>query len=207
MRARTLVAGVGAAALIWLLWGQVLLGGGDKGKAPGKQPSAEEMMAMMAKLAKPGPNHKHLEPLIGSWACKVKFYGVPGQGPQESDGTVTRKWILGNRFVQEDFTGTAMGQPFTGMGLIGYDNAKKKYSVAWVDSMTTAIMTASGTYDAGTKTFTYLGEDLDPYSGKRMKSRDVLRVIDGDTHVMEMYREPQGGKEFKMLEITCKRKK
>ncbi len=206
MRTRMFLAT--AAALYWVLLGNVLLAGGDKaGNKEGKKPSPAEMMEMMAKLAKPGPAHKQLEPLVGNWTCKVKFYGIPGQGPQESAGTVTRKWIMGNRFIEEHFKGTAMGQPFTGFGLTGYDNSKKKYTAAWIDSMSTALLTTKGTYDAGTKTFTYSGEELDPYTGKRTKSRDLLRVIDNDTHVMEMYRLPQGGTEFKMLEITCKRKK
>jgi hypothetical protein len=199
MRVRTLFAGVGAVALLWLLSGRST----DAGD---KKPSPEKIMELMEKLGTPGPEHKLLEPLVGEFTCKVKFYLDPAKPPTESEATITRQWILGGRFLNERVEGKAMGKAFTGLGVIGFDNGKKKYTVAWIDSMSTAIMTSLGTYDKDTRTFTYVGEDDSPYFGGRVKSRDVLRIVDNDTHVMEMYREPKGAPEFKTLEITCKRK-
>ena len=45
-------------------------------------------------------------------------------------------------------------RPFQGLGFTGYDNHPKKYVGVWIDNMTTSIMTSSGTFDAGGKTFT-----------------------------------------------------
>jgi hypothetical protein len=92
------------------------------------------------------------------------------------------------------------------MGLMGYDNFKKKYSSIWIDSMSTGIMHMTGTYDAATKTWTAVGEDIDPSSGKTMKARDTLKIVSDSEQVMEMYRQPAGGKEFKMIEIQYTRK-
>jgi hypothetical protein len=202
MRKGMWITGVGALALLGLLSG----GGAGAGGKKGETPSPEKVLELMQKLGTPGPNHKLLEPFIGDFTCQVKMWMQPGKPPVESEGTVSRKWILDGRFVVERYEGKALGKPFTGIGWIGYDNHKKKFTVAWIDSMSTGIMTSLGTYDSETKTFTYTGEEDSPYFGGRVKMRDLVRLVDGDTQVLEMYRQPKDGKEFKMMEITCKRK-
>jgi hypothetical protein len=198
MKTRTLLVGLSVVGLVWLLSGREL-GAGDK------KPSIEEIMA---KLGTPGPNHKLLQPLIGKWECKVKIFMGPGKEPIETVATAQRKWIMGERYIEETYDGTAFGQPFKGLGLIGYDNAKKKFAVAWIDSMSTSITFSTGTYSPESKTFTYLSEGIDPYFGSgKMKLRDVLRIVDADHHILEMYRQPPDGKEFKAMEISCTRKK
>ena len=49
--------------------------------------------------------------------------------------------ILGGRYLEQRYEGTMMGQPFSGIGVTGFDNYKKKFVSTWVDSMGTAIMT------------------------------------------------------------------
>ena len=44
---------------------------------------------------------------------------------------------MGGRYLHGMFKGTAMGQPFEGASVSGYDNTKKKYFNVWVDSMST----------------------------------------------------------------------
>jgi Protein of unknown function (DUF1579) len=162
--------------------------------------------AMMAKYGAPGPEHKTLEPLVGTWNTTIKFWMAPGQGPLESQGTVKRKWILGNRFVEEHYDGKAFDKPFKGLGLMGYDRFKKKYLSVWLDSMSTAIMTTQGTYEAANKTFTFTGEENDAFTGGVLKTRDVLKIVDQNKHVFEMYRQGKQGPEYKMMEISCTRK-
>jgi hypothetical protein len=181
----------------------LLILGVRQGTAQDKK-DGNDIAAALAKYGTPGPEHKALEPLVGNWDCKVKFWTGPGKA-EESTGTAKREWILGNRYIAEHYKGTAFGQPFEGMGVTGYDRFKKKYTAGWVDSMSTSIMTSYGTYDPATKTFTYTGEEDDPISGMKMKTRDTLKIIDNNKHVLEMYRQGQQGPEMKVMEITCTR--
>jgi hypothetical protein len=160
-------------------------------------------------MSKPGPEHKLLASLAGTYEAKVKAYFDPTKGPDESTGTMQRKMIMQGRFLQELYDGKAMGQPFYGMGIMGYDKLKKKYTSAWIDTMSTSIMTSLGTYDADKKTFTSVGEDVDPYTGKKMKLRDVFKIVSDKEQLLEMYRGPAEGEgaEFKVLEIHYTRKK
>lgn len=154
----------------------------------------------------PGPEHKRLGELAGTFDAKVTIYfGADKNATVTSKGTLTRQMVLGGRFLQESYDGSFGDQPFKGFGLAGYDTNKKKYVSMWVDSMSNAMMTSEGTYDAATKTYHHTGEDIEPVSGKRMKSRDVLKVVSPDEQLLEMYRTPPGGAEFKMMDIRYTR--
>ena len=159
-------------------------------------------------LSTPGPEHKLLEALAGTYAAKVKAWVEPGKDPELSDGAMKRKMLYGGRYLLEEFEGKLGPEPLSGMGFVGFDKSRKKFVLAWIDSMSTGFMTSEGTYDAAKKTFTYLSEDIDP-TGKKMKGRDVLRIDSADQQTFEVYRQPleEGAKEFKVLEIIYTRKK
>ena len=110
-----------------------------------KEMSADEKAAMeaMMKAGTPGEAHKQLAPLVGTWNVVVKMFPQPGAPAQESKGTAVNKWVLGGRWVQENFTGKFMNMPFTGIGYTGYDNIKKQYTGTWMDNMSTATMVSS----------------------------------------------------------------
>lgn len=175
---------------------------GDKGGAP----DMDAMMKMMAEMSAPGKEHEALKPLIGSFTCTTKFYAAPGGPPQESTGTVERKWILGNRYIQEEVKATMMGVPFEGFGIAGYDKMQKLYHAYWIDSMGTGTWSMTGTADATGKNFTYTGENFDPMAGQKTKGRSTVEFVDNNKHVMKMYGPGPDGKEFMGFEMTCTRK-
>src|SRR5204862_4453368 len=112
---------------------------------------------------------------------------MPGQPPVESTGTDESMWIMGGRYVQEKFSGNFMGQPFTGMGITGYDNAKKQYFGTWIDSMGTGLMLSNGNTTDGGKTWNFKTVGTDPMTGKDMPGEMKLTVTDHDHHTMEMW--------------------
>jgi len=90
------------------------------------------MKAMMEKFSDysiPGEQHQVLSPLIGTWKQKVKYWMSPNDEAQESFGTSHNTWILDGRFVQQISNGESMGQPFEGMGIIGFDNLSSEISL------------------------------------------------------------------------------
>ena len=173
-----------------------------------KQPDQKDMQAMMdtyKKLATPGEPHKQLASLEGSWNTKTKEWMDPKKPPTESTGTCEEKMLLDGRFLQQECTGDMMGQPFTGMGVTGYDNYTKKYVSTWMSSMGTGIFLMEGTGSADGKTITLHGSHKDPTWGV-MKHRAVWKLVDANTQTFEMYHKGKDGKEMKMMEITYTRK-
>jgi hypothetical protein len=156
-------------------------------------------------VPKPGPEHKLIAKLSGTWDGKIKAWFNPGE-PMESTAVTTRKMIMDGLYMQENHTGTFAGMKFKGLGLLGYDTAKKKYVQAFIDNFGTGISQNEGTYDESKKAWTFLGEEDSPIFGK-MKTRDVLTVVSEDSQHFEMYRTPgKDGKEMKVMEITYTRK-
>ena len=158
------------------------------------------------KFGPPGPEHKLLEPLAGTWQATCKHWMDPSQKPEVSEGTLVRKAILGGRFIQEEFDGKFLDKPYQGKGTIGYDRAKRKFVQSWIDSMSTALHVSHGAYDESAKTWTFKQEEDCPITGKRVKMRDTLRLVSADEQQLEMYRQMGDEKEMKMMEIHLRKK-
>jgi hypothetical protein len=174
--------------------------------ASAKPLTEEEMNQKWMAAATPGAPHKALDVFTGEWNVASKWWMSPDAPPMESKGTASKKWILGGRYISEDFNGEMMGMPFTGSGLSGYDNVKKKYNSSWVDSSSTALFTSLGTSSADGKTFTYHSTMDDCMTGEMDKPvRFVIRVESHDKHIFEMF-EGSGAKEKKVGEMTYTRR-
>ena len=156
----------------------------------------------------PGPKHKILEGLVGTFDAKLKLYFIPGQAVVDSSGMTTRAMILNGRYLREDHDMKTAGKDFKGKALIGFDPFKKKFVSVWADSMSTAFVVTEGEYDEAAKTFTLIGSDHDPITGQKNKARDVLRIDSADKQTLQMFRQPlDGGAEKKMIEVIYTRKK
>lgn len=176
-------------------------------EAPAGAPTPEQAMEMMKELATPGPGHKVLERMTGTFTAKMKSWMEPGKPPVESVGKQTSKSIFGGRYVVDEYESTFMGEPFQGMGVNAYDNLKKEYVSTWVDTMSTGILVMRGSYDEASKTMTMKGSFEDPMTGGTMNMKTVGRFLDANTHVFEMYMEMPDGEWVKNMEITYTRAK
>ena len=205
MKVRNSLAGVLARGMVSLASAAAM--GAEKKPAKAGPPDEKAMMEAMAKAGTPGEAHKKLEPMVGTFDVKAKMWMDPSKPAEESSGKTESKWVLGNRFVQENYEGTMMGQPFSGMGYWGYDNITKKYTGTWMDSMGTAMMNSTGKMDASGKVMTYTAMMNDPMTGKLCKITEKVTVTDNDHHMMEMWGPDPSGKNYKMMEITYTRKK
>ena len=186
--------------------GSLLMAGPVGAQAPDTGMAA--MMAQWAKYATPGPHHQEMAKMVGKWTATVKTWMAPGTPPMESQGMGEFTMVLGGRYLIQDFKSQMMGQPFEGMGISAYDNFRGRYVDVWVDNMSTGMMISYGTADSTGKVFTYKGKMDDVMSGKKdVPIRTVMRIIDNDTQMMEMYGPDQTGKEYKTMEMVYKRQK
>ena len=180
------------------------------GVQSGEQTDANEgaesdMMAAYLALSMPGEYHKHLQPTIGHFKHEVKWRMAEEAPWNTSEGTTDRKWILGDRFIEETVKGDMDGKMFEGLGLLGYDNGLKCYVSMWVDSMSTGLMTSKGQCDASGKVFTFSGDMYDPMVQKNKTVKSILRIINNEKHVFEMFDKDDTGKEFKSMSIIYTR--
>jgi len=176
----------------------------DDAKPPA---TPEEFAKALTEAGKPGSAHSQLQPLIGSWSYTCKMWMDPSKPPMETKGTIERKWILGDRFIEEKVSGTGFdGKPgFEGLGLIGYDNGQKKFTYSWMCNMGTGTCSGVGAADMA-NTFTFQTSCYCPVLKKTINGRDVVRVEGPDKVIMESYK-TEDGKEFKMMELVSVRNK
>ncbi|GJL64570.1 MAG: hypothetical protein NPIRA04_32240 [Nitrospirales bacterium] len=170
-----------------------------------QQMDPQAMMEMYKKLATPGEPHKLFASLAGSWTTTMKSWMEPGKPPMESTGTAEMKMLLDGRFLQQEFTGEMMGQPYSGIGIDAYDNVQKKYFTVWIDTMGTGIFMMEGTASDDGKTITLKGQHPEP-GGGQMSHRAIWTIVDDNTQTFDMYGTHHGGQEMKMMEIIYTRK-
>lgn len=170
----------------------------------------QEMMHKWQEYATPGAAHKVLEPMVGEWNYTSKMWQTPKAKTEESTGTATMKWTMGGRFLEQEFKGQAMGQPFEGRGMIGYNNLEKTYETNWMDSMGTGMMfSKKGTFDARANALKDSGSMACPMSeGKMHDYRSEWKIKGKNNLLFTMWTtDLESGKEFKQMEITLKRNK
>ncbi|SCZ85517.1 DUF1579 domain-containing protein [Nitrosomonas mobilis] len=165
----------------------------------------QAMMELYTKLAMPGEPHQLFASLAGSWTTKTKEWMGPNDPPVESTGSAEMKMLLGGRFLQQEYNGQMHGQPYTGIGINGYDNILKRYVSTWMSTMGTGIFTMEGTASADGKTITLHGQHTEP-GGGQMAHRAIWKIIDKNTQTFDMYGAHHGGEEMKMMEIVYTRK-
>ncbi len=176
-----------------------------KDKKHEKPMDEQAMMELWKQLGTPGKPHKQFAVLGGSWTTTTKEWMEPGKPPVESTGTAEMKMLLDGRFLYQEFNGQMMGQPFNGIGIDGYDNMRKKYVTAWMDTMGTGIFLMEGTASADGRTITLRGSHPEPGGGK-MTHRAIWKLIDNNTQQFDMYGAHHGQNEMKMMEIVYTRK-
>jgi hypothetical protein len=184
---------------------------------PAGTPDMAEMMAKWKAVSSPSEHHQHLAPFVGEWDVTMKMWMAgPKMPPYQTTGTATVKWVLGGRFLLEEFhcdicmpdeAGQFKTVPFEGIGMTGYDNYRNVYVASWADNFNTHLLTTTGTRDRAGKVFTYYGQMDEPMlnvTGRTIKY--VTRIVSDDEHVMEMY-DLHTGDDYKVFEVVYQRQK
>src|SRR5829696_3935456 len=169
--------------------------------------SATAMKTMM-EAATPGPQHAMLAKSNGEWMAETSMWWTPEGKAETSLATCTNKMLFDGRYQQSTFKGDFGGMPFEGTSTTGYDNAKKVFFSTWIDNMGTGIMNMEGTWDDATKTINFKGKMVCPANGKECEMRETYKIVDDNTHLMEMYGpDMKTGHEFKSMQIKFVRKR
>ncbi|HSX59792.1 MAG TPA: DUF1579 domain-containing protein [Tahibacter sp.] len=173
--------------------------------APAMSAEQQAQMAAFANASTPRAEHKQLEYFAGTWTAKTQFWMDPAAPPQETAGTSKNEMIYGGRYASFGYSGTFWGQPFTGQGLMGFDNLRGKFFNTWIDSMSTSFWVAWGDYDKASNSWTFRGDMPDMMKPTTIvKVRQVFRIHDPKRYTFEWY-EMRDGKELKTMLIDYQR--
>lgn len=166
-------------------------------------PAMDDAMKKAMELAAPGPEHARLGAFVGRWKTASKMWMKPGDKPMDSMGESTFSWMLGGRYLKQDFAGDMGGTKFEGMGYLGYDRMKKQYASAWLDNMSTHLMTTTGQFDEKTGVIKDEGTFSCPMTGELARwYRGEMALPKNDTFTYAMYGKDEKGNEYKTMEIV-----
>jgi hypothetical protein len=165
----------------------------------------QQIMEIYRKTGTPGEQHKALARLSGTWETRSRGWIEPDKPPVESSGTCEQQLVLDGHYLQQTYQGDMMGQPFTGISLLGYDNHTKKYQSIWIDTMSTGVYFFEGTASRDGRTIRQESHYDDPVHGPSVW-RTITRFKDDATIEFEMFLTSKGKKEIKMMEMTMVRK-
>lgn len=172
------------------------------------EPDKAKIAAYM-ELAKPGPEHKQLESLVGTWDQEIKFFMAPGKPPMTFKGTCVNRMILGGRFLLSESKGGSGATAFENMSIMGFDRRTRKFTTVGYDTEGTYYVAGAGPYDESRKAIVMYGEDVDPVLGTQ-KYDMVMRIVSPEKYIKEVvFKDPahtHGLPEFKMVEIVFTKK-
>jgi hypothetical protein len=166
--------------------------------------SEEEMMAQWQAAATPSAGHARLMPMVGTWKATTTFTMAPGAPEQVHPGSSVHRLVLGGRYLEQVYKGTAMGMPFEGIGFTGYDNVRQRYVGAWMDTFGTGLMTSVGVGRPTDDRIDFLAEAIEP-SGKKKEFDAIVRIRNHGSHSYEMWTKDESGKRFRTMLIEYER--
>jgi hypothetical protein len=156
----------------------------------------------------PGKMHEQLAKGVGTWQGKSTMWMFPGSDPVKSDCTSTITSMMDGRYLKSEMAGEMPGMgPYSGFGLIGFDNVTKKFVSTWIDNHSTGLMTGTGALSPDGKTLTWNYNYTCPVTNKPAVMREIETVTGPDTKTLEIFStEPKSGKEFQMMRIEFTKK-
>lgn len=164
---------------------------------------SEEEMAQWQKAMTPGAPHEALAQQAGSWVYVATIWEEPGGEPTRFQGIARKTMVMGGRYLQEELSGLFMGQEFQGFGVSGYDNVTGEHVSIWFDNMSTSILhsiskeTRSGALECR--------REQSSFTGEKLKTRSLSRVVDKDHHTYESYQTKPGQSEFLHMRVEFTR--
>ena len=144
---------------------------------------------------KPGPEHKKLGYFVGNWRSEGEMKPGPMGPGGKMSGNDKCKWMADGFFVTCNMAGTSPMGKMSGLGVMGYDSARKAYTWNGFNSMG-ENESAAGTVDG--KTWTYTNESV--MGGKNVKGRYTIVELSPDSYTFKLETSEDGKSWAPMME-------
>ena len=168
--------------------------------------SPEQIQKIMQQAGQPAEQHEFLHKLVGEWDVESKWRMSPQEEFVPSKATVSRKLVLNKLFLMEEYHDKSEQQPFSGIGMMGYDKVTKEYTSNWYDTMSSATWTSTGKIDSKGATISFNGGGSCPMTGTQKIVDSEFSMVDANTQTYKMYDTTADGVRFLSMELTYKRK-
>lgn len=163
--------------------------------APAPRASIEEQAASAERASAPGPKHRALEPLEGTWSTVSADVDATGAETNPRAGRATLTWVLRGRFLRwtQELaleTGTRVTE-----GYLGWDGFLDEYQLLMVSDLANGMGVAHGQGDPRRDGIRFVLDIPTPGSGNVMRATSILRADGPDHFVLEQIGVDASGRE------------
>ena len=160
---------------------------------------AAEMQAWKDYMT-PGSMHNMLASQVGDWKTISRYWMDQSAEPMTYEGSAKTEMILGGRYQKTNHSAEVMGMPMEGISLMGFDNLTQEFTAIWIDNLGTGTAVAKGKFDEKSNSIIMNGAMVDPMAKGEVNFKEIMKIIDDDHWVFEMYLNYEG-KDVKSMEI------
>ncbi|MEX0691112.1 MAG: DUF1579 family protein [Gemmatimonadales bacterium] len=118
-------------------------------------------MARVMELAQPGPEHRRLAALAGTWNVTFTTPMQEMTFTAVAENTIT----MGGRFLESRVRGAVGGMPFEALTIVGFDRGPAVYTAVGFDASGTFYVTGAGPWDDRVNGANLSGTYDDPATG------------------------------------------
>ena len=106
-----------------------------------------------------------LKPLVGRWFVEGVVWPDKSRHAQTFRGHSTIRFVGGEPFLQEQFSGFSDDVPLSFVAYTGFDAVREQFSVVWLTAQQASLMTGLGTVSPQEQRYDFDGYGNDPASG------------------------------------------
>lgn len=200
-----------AVALAALLFPELMTAplAAQKSAAEARIKPTPEAIAKVQALMKKQKEHEILDQLAGTWEATLQAAVRNNPNEVPASATMNVRWILNGYFLESDDTiQHGENAPTTpSRTSYGYNTFKKSFYRIELQAGDPREFLSTGTWDAATRTLTFLGQEHNKVTGDDFKRRDTYRFTGKDQIEYERSFVFQDKSEIRAFHGTFQRKK
>lgn len=136
---------------------------------------------------------------VGTWKAELSAFMSPGMPPLRFEGTETNR-MIGDAWLLSTLEAEPAGQPYTGVGQIGYDVTQGRAVKTWIESDSSALNVWYGTYDMERRE-RILEYTIKDDQGTERTRQIKSRVLDPDRRTLDIIELDETSGEVPILHI------
>lgn len=144
------------------------------------QRTIEEQAAEAENASRPGPEHKALDVLVGTWSTTTVTVAADGSESEPRHGNALIDWVFASRYLRWDATLELGGVVHATTGFLGYDRSSAEYQMLMISDLATGMSVARGRGDVRGTGIRLVIELVDPATGGINRAESTLRATTAD---------------------------
>jgi hypothetical protein len=137
---------------------------------------------------------------VGSYDAEITVRPGPDAAPVKQTGASTVT-LLAGRWLVVDYRSDS---GFEGHGVYGWDEAQRRYTGVWVDSMMPGIARSEGSWNASTRTLDLATESVQ--EGRTVRCREQRQIAEDGTQIYRNLLPLPDGSELEVVRVVYRRR-